>query len=64
VVHGHTRAEAIARMARALAEFSMDGVATSVPLGQALLGDARFARGEYNTAFLENFMKEVFLINT
>ncbi|MCX6997589.1 MAG: acetyl-CoA carboxylase biotin carboxylase subunit [Kiritimatiellaeota bacterium] len=64
IVHAHTRAEAIARMARALAEFSIDGVATTVSFGQALLGDARFTRGEYNTAFLENFMKEVFLINT
>jgi acetyl-CoA carboxylase biotin carboxylase subunit len=64
IVHAPTRNEAIARMARALAEFQIDGVATTVPLGQALLNDARFARGEYNTQFLENYMKEVFLLNT
>jgi len=64
IVHAHNRHDAIARMARALAEFQIDGVATTVPLGQSLLSDARFARGEYNTQFLENYMKEVFLLNT
>ena len=64
IVHAHSRPEAIARMARALGEFSIDGVATTVPLGQSLLSDARFSRGEYNTQFLENYMKEVFLLNT
>jgi acetyl-CoA carboxylase biotin carboxylase subunit len=49
-------------MSRALGEFILEGAHTTVPLGQALLGDARFARGEYNTRFLDTFMKEVFLI--
>jgi len=64
IVHAATRPEAIARMARALGEFSIDGVSTTVPLGQSVLSDARFGRGEYNTQFLENYMKEVFLLNT
>jgi acetyl-CoA carboxylase biotin carboxylase subunit len=59
IVHAPTRAEAIARMARALAEFSIEGIATTVPVGQALLGDARFVRGEYTTHFLEEFMREI-----
>ena len=63
IVHAPTRPEAIARMARALGEFSIDGVSTTVPLGQSVLSDARFGRGEYNTQFLENYMKEVFLLN-
>ena len=62
IVHGRTRQEAIAKMSRALGEFILEGAHTTVPLGQALLGDARFARGEYNTTFLDTFMKEVFLI--
>ncbi|MFH0953693.1 MAG: acetyl-CoA carboxylase biotin carboxylase subunit [Verrucomicrobiota bacterium] len=62
IVHGHSRQEAIAKMSRALSEFIVEGVSTTVPLGQALLGDARFARGEYNTSFLDSFMQEVFLI--
>ena len=62
IVHGKTRQEAIAKMSRALGEFLLEGAHTTVPLGQALLGDSRFARGEYNTSFLDTFMNEVFLI--
>ncbi|MBP7831200.1 MAG: acetyl-CoA carboxylase biotin carboxylase subunit [Kiritimatiellae bacterium] len=62
IVRGRTRAEAIAKMSRALSEFVMEGPSTTVPLCQALLGDTRFARGEYTTSFLESFMQEVFLI--
>ncbi len=62
IVHGRTRQEAIAKLSRALNEFMLEGAHTTVPLGQALLGDSRFARGEYNTSFLDTFMKEVFLI--
>ena len=62
IVKGKNRKEAIAKMARALSEFDIEGVHTTAPLGQAVLSDARFARGEYNTAFLENFVKDVFLI--
>ena len=62
IVKGKNRKEAIAKMARALSEFYIEGVHTTAPLGQAVLSDARFARGEYNTAFLESFVKDVFLI--
>ena len=62
IVRGRTREEAIAKMSRALGEFILEGAHTTVPLGQALLGDARFTRGEYSTTFLDTFMKEVFLI--
>jgi acetyl-CoA carboxylase biotin carboxylase subunit len=63
IVTADTRKEAIARMSRALGEFMIEGVATTVPVGQALLADARFERGEYTTTFLENFVKEGFLIS-
>lgn len=59
IVHAPDRRRAIARLARALSEFSIEGVSTTVPIGQALLGDARFVRGEYNTHFLEEFMREM-----
>ena len=62
IVRGRTREEAIAKMSRALSEFVLEGVATTVPLCQALLGDARFAHGQYTTSFVESFMQEVFLI--
>lgn len=63
IVHGDTREEAIVRMSRVLEEFMIEGVATTAPLGQAVLADARFAQGQYNTHFLERFMDEGFLIN-
>ncbi len=64
IVTGKNRKDAISRMSRALSEFMIEGCATTVPLGQALMADARFERGEYTTAFLENFIKEGFLIST
>jgi len=63
IVRGHNRQEAISKMSRALGEFVIEGPSTTVPLGQALLGDARFARGDYTTNFLDGFMQEVFLIS-
>ncbi|HMP77110.1 MAG TPA: acetyl-CoA carboxylase biotin carboxylase subunit [Kiritimatiellia bacterium] len=63
IVTAPDRATAITRMNRALSEFMIDGVSTTVPVGQALLADARFQRGEYTTTFLEHFMKEGFLQN-
>jgi acetyl-CoA carboxylase biotin carboxylase subunit len=64
IVRGDNRADAIARMIRALGEFMIEGPSTTVPLGQALMADARFQRGEYTTTFLEAFMKEGFLVNS
>ncbi|MGD9781395.1 MAG: acetyl-CoA carboxylase biotin carboxylase subunit [Kiritimatiellia bacterium] len=63
IARGRHREEALNRMARALAEFKMEGPATTVPVAQALLADARFLRGEYNTAFLEQFMNDVFWVS-
>jgi acetyl-CoA carboxylase biotin carboxylase subunit len=63
IARGRNREEALTRMARALAEFKMVGPATTVPVAQALLADARFLRGEYNTHFLEQFMNDVFWVS-
>ena len=62
IARGRTREEALRRMARALAEFKLVGPATTVPVAQALLADARFRRGEYTTHFLEQFMNDVFWV--
>ena len=51
-------------MTRAIEEFMIEGVATTAPLGQALMLDARFVQGKYNTTFLEKFMEEGFLIKS
>lgn len=58
IVWGATRAEAINRMYGALGEFMIEGPKTTVPLGQALMNDSMFRRGQYNTAFLDNFIKD------
>ena len=58
VVHGRDRADAIARMRRALVEMRLVGIKTCAPLLLALLGDERFRRGEVDTAFLERYLAE------
>ncbi|NKB22983.1 MAG: acetyl-CoA carboxylase biotin carboxylase subunit [Kiritimatiellae bacterium] len=61
IASGTSREEAIARMKRALDECLIEGPATTVPLGKALLKDPTFIEGKYNTHYLEQFMQEGFL---
>lgn len=63
IARGATREEALNRLHRALEEFTINGPHTTVPVGIALLRDDRFRRGGYNTAFLEKFMNENFLVD-
>lgn len=63
IARGASREEALQRLHRALEEFTINGPHTTVPVGMALLMDSRFRRGEYNTAFLEKFMHENFLVD-
>jgi acetyl-CoA carboxylase biotin carboxylase subunit len=53
LAHGATRDEAIARMLRALGEFSIEGVATTVPLLLEILEDEPFVSGRYDTGYLD-----------
>ena len=53
IAHGGTREEAIVRMRRALGEFSLEGVKTTVPLLLEILHDDPFVSGEYHTGYLE-----------
>ncbi|MBN1558701.1 acetyl-CoA carboxylase biotin carboxylase subunit [candidate division KSB1 bacterium] len=53
ITHGKNRAEAIERMLRALDEFVIEGVATTIPLHKAILANERFRNGNFNTKFLE-----------
>ena len=55
IVHGADRAEALARTARALDEFIIEGIQTNIPLLKRIVADSRFIRGNYNTGFLERF---------
>jgi acetyl-CoA carboxylase biotin carboxylase subunit len=53
IVHRATREEALACMRRALAEFAIEGVQTTVPLLREIFSNAAFARGEVDTTFVE-----------
>ena len=53
IVHAPTREQAIARMLRALDEFVIEGVKTTIPVHKRILRHPKFAKGEYTTKFLE-----------
>ena len=53
IVHGETRPGALARMATALDELVVDGIATNVPLHRELVRDAAFAAGGTDIHYLE-----------
>ena len=50
-----TREEAIAKMRRALHEFVIDGVKTTIPFHKKLMDDPDFIAGNYTTKFMETF---------
>ncbi len=62
IVRGRDRDDALAILSRALQEFVVEGVHTTIPLGQALMGDARFRRGDYHTGYLEHYMQDTFMV--
>jgi len=56
VVHGATRAQALARLRRALDEFVIDGIPTTLPLHRRIAADPDFAAGDYTIHWLERFV--------
>lgn len=57
IVHGDTRAEAIARCKRALSEYMIDGIKTTIPFEQFIIETREFIEGHYDTGFIERIMK-------
>lgn len=55
VVHAETRADAIMRMRRALDEFIIEGVKTTIPLHKKILADPDFQKGDISTKFMERY---------
>jgi biotin carboxylase len=53
IAYGKDRREAIDRMNRALGEYMVTGVKTTIPFLQAILQDPNFRRGVYSTNFVE-----------
>ena len=48
-----TREEAIAKMKRALSEFVLEGVETTIPFHKKLMNNEHFLSGNYTTKFME-----------
>jgi acetyl-CoA carboxylase, biotin carboxylase subunit len=53
LVHQPTRAEALACMRRALAEFTVEGVRTTIPLHREIFNHSSFIEGQVDTTFIE-----------
>jgi acetyl-CoA carboxylase biotin carboxylase subunit len=56
IVHAPTRVDAINRMRRALDEFAVVGIQTTIPLHQRIVDDPEFQRGDYTIHWLERFV--------
>ncbi|WP_368652043.1 acetyl-CoA carboxylase biotin carboxylase subunit [Ornithinibacillus sp. 4-3] len=55
ITYGKTRKEAIDRMKRALDEFIIEGVHTTIPFHRIIMDHEVFIQGEFNTNFLEEY---------
>lgn len=58
IVHQNTREEAIACMKRALNEYVIDGVKTTIPLSLELISHPQFANMNVNTNFVDNLLSK------
>jgi acetyl-CoA carboxylase biotin carboxylase subunit len=58
IVHGTTRTECLMRLRRALEEFVIEGVDTTLPLHQMLIQQPDFINGNYDNHWLENLLKQ------
>jgi acetyl-CoA carboxylase biotin carboxylase subunit len=57
IVHGRTRNECLMRLRRALDEFVVDGIETTLPLFRTLVRNPDIQNGQYDIHWLENFLK-------
>ena len=58
ITTAQTREEAISKMKRALDEFVIEGIKTTIPFHRQLMDDPNYVAGNYTTAFMENFVME------
>jgi acetyl-CoA carboxylase biotin carboxylase subunit len=56
IAYGKDRREAMERMSRALGEYMITGIKTTLPFQQAILQDPNFRRGVYSTNFVEELL--------
>ena len=55
IVTSQTREEAIDKMRRALDEFVIEGIKTTIPFHRQLMDDPNYISGDYTTKFMEAF---------
>jgi acetyl-CoA carboxylase biotin carboxylase subunit len=58
IVHAPTRAEAISRLRRALEEFAVIGIKTTLPLHRRIIEEPSFRSGDYTIHWLERFVAD------
>lgn len=58
IVHGRTRNGTLMRLKRALEEFVIDGISTTIPLQQQIIMNPEFIDGQYNIHWLEKFIEK------
>jgi acetyl-CoA carboxylase biotin carboxylase subunit len=56
-VHGRNRLEAIERMRRALREYEVAGVSTTIPFFRRVMNDSEFVEGKLDTGFIDRFFE-------
>jgi acetyl-CoA carboxylase biotin carboxylase subunit len=56
IVVAQTREEAIKKMERALDEYIIEGIKSTIPFHQQLLQDENFRNGNFTTKFMETFV--------
>ncbi|SDR62839.1 acetyl-CoA carboxylase, biotin carboxylase subunit [Rhizobiales bacterium GAS191] len=64
IVHGRTRNECLMRLRRALDEFVVAGIDTTLPLFRALVRNADIQNGDYDIHWLENFLATAEITDT
>jgi acetyl-CoA carboxylase biotin carboxylase subunit len=57
ICHGKDREEAMNKMQRALSQFVVQGIHTTIPLHQKIFADEEFRSGQFDTKFMERFVR-------
>jgi acetyl-CoA carboxylase biotin carboxylase subunit len=57
ICHGKDREEAMDKMQRALSQFVVEGIFTSIPLHERIFADPGFRAGDFDTKFMERFLE-------
>ncbi|MCB1197471.1 MAG: biotin carboxylase, partial [Deltaproteobacteria bacterium] len=58
IIHGETRAEALRKARASMMEFQLEGIETNIPLHKEIIVNKSFQNGEYDTHFLNEFLKK------